>query len=245
MKKRVFLVLLAIGMLLSISNTVFATTTELNVGSEAITEENAENDTNIEQLDEQEIYNQNFQLLCAQLQLALQEQERQTMNGTMTIIAEMNDEQRLLVEYIEKARVLKEEAVSNNEGQSMMENDMYDYLKENNILYDDDGDDMWFSVEEWEKQIDILESFMVDQNREMQDSIKTLQSYIGQIDSYVGETNEQKNNTNQTLASLARGQSMYGDSEVGLAMTGLVVGFVLGCVITLLLQKTKRKKEKA
>lgn len=216
MKKRLLLVLLTISMLLSVSNTVFATTVETN----------------------------NLQLMYARLQLALQEQEQQMMEDTITQISKMNDEQRLLAEYVEKAMSLEEEAAGNSEQQSMIDDDMYDYLKENNLLYDDNGDDKWFSVEEWGKQIDILETHMRNLSAETQETMRVLQMHLGQYNSYLGGANEQTNNSNQTLTGLARGQSMYGASDVGLAVTGLVVGFVLGCVITLLLQKTKRKKDK-
>ena len=80
---------------------------------------------------------------------------------------------------------------------------------------------------------------------ETQRQMVYVQDYMGQYNSYTQGPNTQIPNSNQTLTSLARGQSMYGDSEAGLAVAGLVVGLVLGCVITLAAQKLRAKKEKA
>jgi len=67
-----------------------------------------------------------------------------------------------------------------------------------------------------------------------------------QYNSYlIGAENQQIITSNQTISSLARGQSMYGDSEAGLALTALAVGLVLGCLVTVSVQMIRRKAEKA
>ena len=72
-----------------------------------------------------------------------------------------------------------------------------------------------------------------------------VQEYMEQYNSYLQGANNQVSDAEQRLSGLARGQSVYGDSEVGLAVTGLVVGLVLGCLITLAVQKSRGKKDKA
>lgn len=42
--------------------------------------------------------------------------------------------------------------------------------------------------------------------------------------------------------SISRGQSMYGDSNVGIAVTALVTGLALGCMGTAACQKIKKRK---
>lgn len=41
---------------------------------------------------------------------------------------------------------------------------------------------------------------------------------------------------------ISRGQSMFGDSNAGIAATALVTGLILGCLGTVACQKVKRKK---
>ena len=68
---------------------------------------------------------------------------------------------------------------------------------------------------------------------------------MGQYNSYMQGANTAISQSNQVLTGLAKGQSMDGDSEVGLAVTGLVVGLVLGCLATLAVQKSRGKEDKA
>ena len=60
---------------------------------------------------------------------------------------------------------------------------------------------------------------------------------------YLAEANGRIAWSHEMLMGIARGQSMYGTSEAGLAVTGLVLGLVLGCVVTLGVQKLCRKNK--
>ena len=83
-----------------------------------------------------------------------------------------------------------------------------------------------------------------------------VQDFMGQYNSYLQGSNSQVLNSNQTLNSLARGQTMYGDNGTmtqsmygaynsGLTATTLVVGVVLGCLMTLFVQKVGKGKTKS
>ena len=121
--------------------------------------------------------------------------------------------------------------------------DMAEYMDANRLSYDTTGDDPLMTAEEWDVAIKSLEHHLEELSMETQQQMVYLQDFMGQYNSYLQGANTQISNANQTLTNLARGQSMYGNSEVGLAVTGLVLGLVLGCAATLAVQKVRRKKD--
>ena len=61
------------------------------------------------------------------------------------------------------------------------------------------------------------------------------------LQDFIGAYNASQGGANQTISSLSRGQSMYGDSSAGLMITTLIVGMVLGCLITVAAEKMMKK----
>ena len=188
--------------------------------------------------------NASLQLMFAKLQLEQAELARnQAMEG-MEQIERLQDEQRQVAGFLNTARRLQSEAESTGEA-TEMPGDMAAYMDANGLSYDATGGDLAMTGEEWDTAIRSLEYRLEEVGMETQQQMVYVQDFMGQYNSYTQGTNTQIPNSDQTLTSLARGQSMYGDSEAGLAVTSLVVGLVLGCVITLAAQKLRAKKEKA
>ena len=119
-----------------------------------------------------------------------------------------------------------------------MPSDMADYMAANGLSH---GSGLPLTGEEWDAIIASLDNRMAELGVEVQQQMIYVQSLMAQN----VPSNTQNPNSNQTLTSLARGQSMYGASEAGLAVTGLVLGLVLGCAATLAVQKLRRKKDAA
>ena len=91
------------------------------------------------------------------------------------------------------------------------------------------------TYEEWDVAISSLESRMEMLGTQTQQLMVYLQDFIGAYNA------NQQVNGNQTISSLSRGQSMYGDSSAGLMITTLIVGMVLGCLITVAAEKMMKK----
>ncbi len=183
-----------------------------------------------------------LQLMFAKLQLELSEIAKTQALEKMGQIATLQEEQKLVSNFLNTARQLQSESKENQDQTSRMPDDMYAYLDENNLVYDKTDDVMIYTAEEWEAVIGLLENRLEELGTETQRQMIYVQDFMGQYNSYLQGANTQIANSSQTLTNLARGQSMYGDSEVGLAVTALVVGLTLGCVITLAVQKVRRKK---
>ena len=189
-----------------------------------------------------EVNNESLQLLYAKLQLQQSEMaKQQAMNG-LEQVSKIQEEQKLVAGFLNTARQCQAEAVSTDK-ETEMRKDMAEYMDANALAYDTTGNDLLMTGEEWGTAVTSLEKHLEQFGTQVQQQMVIIQDYMGQYNSSLQNTNTQIPNANQTLTNLARGQSMYGNSEVGLAITGLVVGLVLGCAITLAVQKTHRKKE--
>ena len=189
-----------------------------------------------------EVNNESLQLLYAKLQLQQSEMaKQQAMNG-LEQVSKIQEEQKLVAGFLNTARQCQAEAVSTDK-ETEMPKDMAEYMDANALAYDTTGNDLLMTGEEWGTAVTSLEKHLEQFGTQVQQQMVIIQDYMGQYNSSLQNTNTQIPNANQTLTNLARGQSMYGNSEVGLAITGLVVGLVLGCAITLAVQKTHRKKE--
>lgn len=234
MKKRIICFVTAIILMLSASVNVCAADMTNNNGS----------------INESDQYNLNMgdsglsdiQLMYSRLLLELSENARKQAIGNMALVAEVQEEQKLVSNFLSTARQLQSESKENQNQTSRMPDDMYAYLNENDLIYDKTGDVMNYTAEEWETVIGLLENRLEELSIETQRLMILIQDFIGQYNSYLQGANTQIANSGQTLTNLARNQSMYGDSESGLAIAALVVGLALGCVITLVVQKVRRKK---
>jgi len=182
-----------------------------------------------------------IQFMFAKLQLEMAEIAKNQAMESMAQISAIQEEQRQVSGFLNIARQCGEEAAS--AGAAMeMPSDMAEYMQANNLSY---GGNRLMTSDEWDAVVSSLESRMAELGMNTQQMMVYVQDFMGQYNSYLQGVNLQTNNAAQTISGLARGQSMYGDSEAGLAVTSLVVGLVLGCVITLAAQKFHRKKDAA
>ena len=120
--------------------------------------------------------------------------------------------------------------------------DMAAYMDARGLVYDTTGNDLLMDAYEWTVAIGSLENYQQTVNTKSQQVMANLQDLMGQYNSYISGANAQISQSHETLAGIARGQSMYGTAEAGLAITALVLGLVLGCVVTLGVQKLGRKR---
>ena len=224
MKKFFVYILLTILMTISTASVVFA----------------AEIETHLPQMDNINT-NESLQLMFAKLQLAQTESNKKHAEDIMEQMDTIQTEQKQAGTFLADAKKAQSDAQAKDIATEMPA-DMAAYMDAHSLIYDTTGEDLLMTAEEWNTAIVSLESYLSEISSLLQQEMIYLQDFMGQYNSSTINTDTQTTTPNQTLSSLARGQSMYGDSEAGLAMTALLVGLVLGCVITLIVQKTYRKK---
>ena len=175
-----------------------------------------------------------LQVMFAQLQQEqaeiIKQQAMQQMKETEALQAEL----RQVSGYLDQARSLQSEAEASDSA-TAMPGEMQEYMLKNGLAYDTTGDDLNMTYEEWDVAISSLESRMEMLGTQTQQLMVYLQDFIGAYNA------NQQVNGNQTISSLSRGQSMYGDSSAGLMITTLIVGMVLGCLITVAAEKMMKK----
>ena len=245
MKKRIFCFILAILLVFSAAGTVLAADSQENSDSTRAAEESmgsGSGNNGISNPDMSEI--DSATLMLARLQIELAEANRQQALDIIEQIKTIQDKQKQVAAFIAKARECQNKA-KNDDRATEMPVDMAEFMKANGLSYDTTGNDLKMNKDEWEYNIKSLTDYQEQLGGEMQRLMVSAQDFMGQYNAYLQEANSAISNSNQMPIELARGQSMYGDSEVGLAVTGLVVGLVLGCVITLAVQKARGKKDKA
>ena len=176
----------------------------------------------------------NLQLMFAQLQQEqaeiIKQQAMQQMKETEALQAEL----RQVSGYLDQARSLQSEAEASDSA-TAMPGEMQEYMLKNGLAYDTTGDDLNMTYEEWDVAISSLESRMEMLGLQTQQMMVNVQEFIGAYNA------NQQVNGNQIISSLSRGQSMYGDSSAGLMITTLIVGMVLGCLITVAAEKMMKK----
>ncbi len=220
MKKNIICLITAFVLTLSLSFSAFATSTTQDPG-----------DLGPET---------SLQLMFAHLQLAQAEIMKEQAQARMEQIQTLQEEQRLVSGYINAARQAKNSAES-TESETEIPGDMAQYMRNNSLSY---GSDTLLSAEEWSAAIAALTSRLEQLGAQTQQQMIYMQDFLGQYNSYLNGANQHIPTSNQTLTSLARGQSMYGDSDAGLAVTALAIGLVLGCLLTVSVQKIRRKAQK-
>jgi len=227
MKKRIISFAAAMLLMLFVTGAVCAAETENN-SSEVPNQEVLDSELN------ENAPTASLQFLFAKLQLEQSEIAKQQAMANMARISALQDEQRQVASFMNEAR--QAEAAAADSGTETMSSGMRDYLISNGYTFSAAQVDA-LNADEWNAVLLWLEARLNDLGTQVQLQMVYVQNSMAQYNMY---TNTQ--GTAQTLTSLARGQSMYGDSEVGLAVTGLVVGLVLGCLITLAVQKRNGKK---
>ena len=170
------------------------------------------------------------------------DKKRQAAIMKIEEIQRLQDEMKKVQGYLNIAWQYVGEAESENK-EIEMPSEIAEYMKANGLGYDSIGNDLFLNSEEWKKVRQLLQDHQEKLGSDTSEKMKAIQDNMENIDPYRWQEN--RADSNQTNSGPARGQSMYGDSEAGLAVTGLVVGFFLGCVITLAVQKSRGKKDKA
>jgi len=176
----------------------------------------------------------NLQLMFAQLQQEQAEIIKQQAMQLMEEIDALQAEQRQVSGYLSQARSLQSEAETSDSA-TAMPGEIQEYMLKNGLAYDTTGDDLNMTYEEWDVAISSLESRMEMLGLKTQQIMVNAQEFIGAYNA------NQQVNGNQIISSLSRGQSMYGDSSAGLMITTLIVGMVLGCLITVAAEKMMKK----
>lgn len=180
-------------------------------------------------------------LLFAKLQLELAQQSKANAESYIQQIEELQKEQQQNIQFLENARQLRSQAEASGQ-ETEMPADMAAYMDARGLVYDTTGNDLLMDAYEWTVAIGSLENYQQTVNTKSQQVMANLQDLMGQYNSYISGANAQISQSHETLAGIARGQSMYGTAEAGLAITALVLGLVLGCVVTLGVQKLGRKR---
>ena len=175
-----------------------------------------------------------LQVMFAQLQKEQAEIIKQQAMQQMKETEALQAEQRQVSGYLNQARSLQSEAEASDSA-TAMPGEMQEYMLKNGLAYDTTGDDLDMTYEEWDVAISSLESRMEMLGLQTHQMMVNVQEFIGAYNA------NQQVNGNQIISSLSRGQSMYGDSSAGLMITTLIVGMVLGCLITVAAEKMMKK----
>ncbi len=245
MKNKMLCVIIAILLMFSAAGTVLAADSEDNHGSTGSSSEGVERVPGENGISSQRPSgSSSVQEMFARLQLDLAETAKRQALDKMAQIEALQQEIKQVSDFLNTARECKADAERTGSA-TEMPSDMAEYMKANNLAYDTTGNDLLMNNVEWMTAIKSLELQLDMLGTETQQRMVSVQDNMEQYNSYLQDANAQISKSSEELARLARGQSMYGDSEVGLAVTGLVVGLVLGCLITLAVQKSRGKKDKA
>lgn len=186
-------------------------------------------------------YPESLQIMYGRLLLQQSQIAMEQAQAKMEEIAALQQEQQLVNGYLNAARQAKSQAESTNTKVEIPA-DMAQYMIGHGLSY---GGGTHLSAGEWSDVISALSARLEALGVQTQLQMVYLQDFMNQYNLYGQSSKTQNPDSNQTLRSIAKGQSMYGDSEAGLAVTALAVGLVLGCLATLSVQKLRRKTEKA
>lgn len=229
MKKKIVVFVAVLVLILSSAGTVFA--------ADVFSDGGAESDASGEFQDEMASGTQQrlseVQQEYARMQLQISQNVQQ--------IQELQAEQQKSIQFLTNARQLRSQAESSGQGTEMPD-DMAAYMNARNLHYDKTGNDLLMDASEWTEAIDSLEMYQISVSTKVQQAMIDLQT-SGVYGTYLAEANGRIAWSHEMLMGIARGQSMYGTSEAGLAVTGLVLGLVLGCAVTLGVQKLCRKNK--
>ena len=231
MKKKIVVFVAVLVLILSSAGTVFA--------ADVFSDGGAESDASGEFQDEMTSGTQQrlaeIQQEYARMQLQISQNVQQ--------IQELQAEQQKSIQFLTNARQLRSQAESSGQDTEMPD-DMAAYMDARNLYYDKTGNDLLMDAFEWTEAIDSLEMYQISVSTKVQQAMINLQdSMSGVYGVNLAEANGRIAWSHEMLMGIARGQSMYGTSEAGLAVTGLVLGLVLGCVVTLGVQKLCRKNK--
>ena len=148
---------------------------------------------------------QSVQFLFAKLQMAQSQICKERAETYMSMIEDIQAEQKLTAQMIEDARKLQNDAKTNNKATTMPQT-MIDFFKERNLSFDLTGTYNTHNADEWDYNIKTLTNYQEQIGNNTQTLMIYLQDFIGQYNSYQEGAMSAISSATQTLRSISKGQ---------------------------------------
>ena len=148
---------------------------------------------------------QSIQFLFAKLQMAQSQICKAQAETYMSMIEDIQAEQKLTAQMIEDARKLQNEAKTNNKATAMPQT-MIDFFNDRGLSFDLTGGYTTHNADEWDYNIKTLTNYQEQIGNNTQTLMIYLQDFIGQYNSYQEGAMSAISSATQTLRSIARGQ---------------------------------------
>ena len=148
---------------------------------------------------------QSIQFLFAKLQMAQSQICKAQAETYMSMIEDIQAEQKLTATMIEDARKLQNEAKTNNKVTAMPQT-MIDFFNDRGLSFDLTGGYTTHNADEWDYNIKTLTNYQEQIGNNTQTLMIYLQDFIGQYNSYQEGAMSAISSATQTLRSIARGQ---------------------------------------
>ena len=148
---------------------------------------------------------QSIQFLFAKLQMAQSQICKAQAETYMSMIEDIQAEQKLTAQMIEDARKLQNEAKTNNKATAMPQT-MIDFFNDRGLSFDLTGGYTTHNADEWDYNIKTLTNYQEQIGNNTQTLMIYLQDFIGQYNSYQEGAMSAVSSATQTLRSIARGQ---------------------------------------
>ena len=146
-----------------------------------------------------------IQFLFAKLQMAQSQICKAQAETYMSMIEDIQAEQKLTAQMIEDARKLQNEAKTNNKATAMPQT-MIDFFNDRGLSFDLTGGYTTHNADEWDYNIKTLTNYQEQIGNNTQTLMIYLQDFIGQYNSYQEGAMSAVSSATQTLRSIARGQ---------------------------------------
>lgn len=187
-----------------------------------------------------------MEMMIARLNLELSQYGKSRALDGINQIKDMQEKQKEVATYIGKARALQNEAKIQNKSTTMPE-DMVTYFKAHALHYDTNGNDYTHTTEQWEVAIQSLSQYQEMLGMQLQQLMAEIQDFMGQYNAYLQGANSAIQRGNQTLQSIARGQSLFsaegGKVDVAPIATSVIVGIIIGMLAMWAIVRKKIKKQ--
>lgn len=185
-----------------------------------------------------------LQFLFAKLQLELSQQSKNQALDYIKKIEQLQAEQKEVAQYISQARELQSQA---KDSLQPMPEAMKDFMDKKSLAYDRTGDDNLHNSNEWDYAIRSLQAHQEQLGADTQKWMVYVQDFMGQYNSYLQGANSAIQRGNDTLSSLARGQSLFslegGKVNIAPIATSVIVGVIFGMLIMWAILREKEKKQ--
>lgn len=178
---------------------------------------------------------QSIQMLFAQLQLQLAQQNKQQATDRLNAIQAAQEQSRQVSEYINTARQLKASA-KDGDAKPVPE-DMLQFLKTNSLYIPSNVSTP--GGDEWDAIIWSLEAFREGLDSDMQQQMVFIQDFMGQYNQFSGQYSSMFDS--DALKGMFGSATMLGVGGAGLAVTALVVGLAAGSLVTVLILRRKQR----